>query len=144
MPESRRSQKHVVYVGVVGSRRRATRHDYTIVIGIVEDVLKRYYREMEEDRLVLVSGGCGTGADSYVEVEAKEHGVPMLAYNANWRKHPRVAGFIRNSTVASVVSELHALVAEDRTGGTEDTIKKALKLDKTVYLYLADGTVEVV
>lgn len=37
---------------------------------------------------------------------------------------------------------LYALVADDRIGGTEDTVKKALKLGKPVYLVLIDGEVE--
>ncbi len=51
----------------------------------------------------------------------------QLWFPANWKKFGRAAGFIRNTDIAENSDILIACVSKDRTGGTEDTIKKFLK-----------------
>ena len=53
----------------------------------------------------------------------------------------RGAGFVRNGDIAKDSDVLIACVAPDRTGGTEDTIKKFLKLktEKCLFLVKKDG-----
>ena len=57
-----------------------------------------------------------------------------MIHNAQWSKHGKVAGFIRNTYIAEDCDILIAVVAEDRTGGTENTVGKAEKLKKTIVL----------
>jgi hypothetical protein len=44
------------------------------------------------------------------------------------------AGFLRNTDIAKDADVLIAVVAADRTGGTEDTIRKVQKMGKRVIL----------
>ena len=113
-------------IGIVGSRRRTG----TKTFQSIERKLLELYEEGES----LVSGGCPTGADSYAEVLAKKHQIPIMIHYARWKKYGKSAGFTRNTDIAKDSDILIATPAEDRTGGTEDTIKKATKLGKKVYL----------
>ena len=66
----------------------------------------------------------------------------MLILHARWnhewdgeqrtfrRKFNRAAGFIRNTPIAGHADILIACVSDDRTGGTEDTIKKYEEMGK--------------
>lgn len=109
-------------IGIVGTRSRDNLQDYNKVI----DALKKVYKAGDE----LVSGGCQYGGDRFAEDIAKHWQIPIKIYYAQWNKLGKSAGFVRNGDIARDADILIACVAEDRTGGTEDTIKKFLKLDK--------------
>lgn len=81
----------------------------------------------------LVSGGCPKGADAFAENLARDLGISILIHHADWKGVAgKGAGFVRNTKIALDSDVLIAMPAEDRTGGTEDTIKKVLKLGKKV------------
>ena len=103
-------------IGMVGSRRRNSQEDYLIV----QKAFLSIYRHGDQ----LVSGGCPQGADRFAEVIAKNLQVPITIYYAEWNRLGRSAGFARNGSIAKAADVLIACVAEDRTGGTEDTIRK--------------------
>ena len=84
--------------------------------------------EIYEDGDTIVSGGCPEGGDNFAERIAKKEQVPVKIYYARWNKLGKSAGFTRNGDIARDADVLIAVVAADRTGGTEDTIKKFLKL----------------
>jgi len=105
------------WIGIVGSRRRDTWADYKAV----EAEFLRVYQEGD----YIVSGGCGRGGDKFAEQIARRLEIPILILYARWKKEGRrVAGFKRNTEVARRADVLIACVAQDRTGGTEDTIEK--------------------
>ena len=106
-------------IGIIGSRRRDTGLDYRAV--------QKTLYEIYEDGDWLVSGGCPKGGDRFAEVMAKKYGMAILIFYPNWKKYSKAAGFVRNTFIAENSDILIACVAEDRTGGTEDTIKKFLK-----------------
>ena len=112
-------------IGIVGSRRRATDADQLLLMGEFTKIFN------PGDR--LVSGGCPTGGDAYAEWIAKKKGLTITIHYPNWDagKH---AGFERNSKIAEDCDILLALVASDRTGGTEDTIEKTKALGKKVII----------
>lgn len=85
---------------------------------------------MFEDGDHIVSGGCPQGGDAFAEYIAKQNRIPILIHYANWGKYGKAAGFVRNSDIANDADVLIACVAEDRAGGTEDTVKKYLNLGK--------------
>ena len=107
-------------IGIVGTRTRNTFTDKNIVIR----AFKAIYEEGDE----IVSGGCSEGADSFAEYIAKSMQVPITIYYAKWNLLGKSAGHIRNSFIAQDSDILIACVSQDRTGGTEDTIKKFKKL----------------
>lgn len=76
---------------------------------------------------MIVSGGCPKGGDKFAEILIDMYDTPKKIFRAKWKedgKYNRYAGFERNTLVAEFGTELIACVAKDRTGGTEDTIKK--------------------
>lgn len=114
-------------IGVVGSRRRVSREDREYLFAALRERLE------PDDR--LVSGGCSTGADAWAEMYAQQEQVTITIHYAKWKGPAgKAAGFVRNSFIAEDCDILIAVVAEDRTGGTEDTIKKAKRLGKQIIL----------
>lgn len=103
-------------IGIVGSRRRNKEADRRVVIDAFNAIFE------EGDR--LVSGGCWKGADSFAETIAKGRGLTITIHYPDWERAPRTAGFNRNSLIAEDADILIACPAKDRTGGTEDTIRK--------------------
>ena len=112
-------------IGIVGSRRRTG----TKVFQAIENKLL----EICDENSQIVSGGCPQGADSYAEILAKKHQIPIMIHYAKWNRYGKTAGFKRNTDIANDCDVLIATPSEDRTGGTEDTIKKAQDLEKIVY-----------
>ena len=109
-------------IGIVGSRRRNSQTDYALVYNTFENL----YEPGDH----IVSGGCPQGGDAFAERIAKQRQIPIIIHYAQWDRLGRSAGFARNGDIARDADVLIACVAEDRTGGTEDTIKKYLKLGK--------------
>ena len=111
-------------IGIVGSRRRNTGMDQVLL-------------QVEIDRIykigdIFVSGGCPRGADRMAEGIAIVRRIPIIIHEAKWEELGRVAGFVRNTLIARDSDVLIAMVAPDRTGGTEDTVSKMLALGKEV------------
>lgn len=114
-------------IGIVGSRRRDSDADYQTALYEFE----QWYEAGDR----LVSGGCPFGADRFAEKIAKTRGLSITIHYPDWNgPDGRAAGFVRNSRIAADADVLIALVAPDRTGGTEDTIRKATKLGKRVVI----------
>jgi hypothetical protein len=107
-------------IGIVGSRRRGS---YPYYLKVYEAFSKVYEYGDE-----IVSGGCPKGGDAFAEVIARDLQIPIKIYYAEWDKLGRCAGFQRNGKIARDANVLIACVAPDRTGGTEDTIKKFLQI----------------
>jgi len=117
-------------IGIIGTRRRNTRTDFIDV--------KDAFFSVYEDGDWIVSGGCPKGGDAFAEKIAKDFGIPILIFEARWnhewkegkfiRKYNKAAGFIRNTPIAEHSDILISCVHPDRTGGTENTIKKFKKL----------------
>jgi len=105
-------------IGIIGSRRRDSEKDFKVCL--------EKFREIYEEGDEIVSGGCPKGGDSYAERIAKKFGIPIKIYFPDWRLG-KGAGFARNTFIARDSDEIIAVVAEDRTGGTEDTILKFLQ-----------------
>ena len=110
-------------IGIIGSRRRNNEEDYNLVL--------KAWRKISAPHDTLVSGGCPQGGDAFAERIAQECSIPIKIHKANWNLYGRYAGFQRNGLIAKDADILIACVAEDRTGGTEDTINKFFKLGKT-------------
>lgn len=115
-------------IGIVGSRRRDTAKDRMLVTN--------KFMELYEEGDQIVSGGCPNGGDKFAEIISKANGIPITIFYPNWKRFGNIAGFERNTYIADESDILIACVAEDRKGGTEDTIKKFLKKHDKEKLYL--------
>lgn len=109
-------------IGIVGSRRRDSDKDY--------DLVEKAFLILYKNGDSIVSGECYKGGDRFAEIIAKKLNIPIKIYPADWNEYGKGAGFIRNTYIARDSDVLIACVAKDRTGGTEDTVKKYLKLNK--------------
>jgi len=109
-------------IGIIGSRTRDS--------GLAFDLVKKKFLSIYEEGDQIVSGGCPKGGDRFAELIAKQLGIPILIFYPNWNKYKRGAGFVRNRDIANESDCIIACAATDRTGGTEDTIKKFEKLNR--------------
>lgn len=114
-------------IGIIGSRRRDSKED-------LELCRKTFLEIYEEGEDSLVSGGCPKGGDRFCQIFAEEYGIPIKIHYAEWDKYGKAAGFKRNAYIAKDADVLICVVAEDRIGGTENTIATATKLGKRIIL----------
>jgi hypothetical protein len=83
--------------------------------------------------LQVFHGGCPTGADRQAAEACERFGIPELAFHANWEKHGRSAGPIRNGEMlrAAVATGGNVIVFaywDGSSRGTLDCIRQAVAL----------------
>lgn len=81
---------------------------------------------------LIISGGC-SGADSLSNQYAKDKGLPILIFYPDWSQG-KGAGFARNSKIIEAADEVLAFQV-NKSKGTQDSINKARKAGKRVYLH---------
>jgi len=113
-------------IGIIGARRRDAQCDFEACMAA--------FVKVYEPGDKIVSGGCPKGGDRFANKIAKMLGLTIIIHYPNWDVHGRSAGFVRNTLIAEDADILIAVVAFDRKGGTEDTIKKAKALGKKVVI----------
>ena len=127
-------------IGIVGSRRRNSNKDFQMVFD--------KFFDLYEINDKICSGGCPKGADAFAEIIANTQGISIIIHYPDkskldsilMKKNPRAAyaiiNYARNTLIAKDSDVLIACVADDRKGGTEDTIKKFVKFhwDKNLHL----------
>ena len=113
-------------IGIVGSRRRDSTED-------IKETRKVFLSVYEKGD-TLVSGGCSRGGDRFAEIFAKDYNIDIKIHYAEWDKYGKGAGFKRNTYIAQDADVLICCPAPDRIGGAEDTVRKAIKLEKKIIL----------
>jgi len=116
---------------IIGSRRRNTAGDFVKV--------KACFLSIYKEGDMIVSGGCKKGGDKFAEILIDMYNTPKKIFRAQWDKDgkfDKFAGFKRNTLIAKFGNEVIACVAADRTGGTEDTIRKFKRFhpNETIHL----------
>jgi len=74
----------------------------------------------------VVVSGCAAGVDLLGEQWAKENGVPVEKFPADWKKFGKSAGPVRNGQMANVAEALIA-VWDGSSSGTKNMIEQATK-----------------
>ncbi len=116
-------------VAVVGSRRYPHEH---LVRGFVRKLAAR------DASTILVSGGA-RGVDRWAADEARRCGLIVEEHLADWDgPDGRRAGFTRNTTVV-VRSEVIVAFWDGESRGTIDTVTKAERLGKRVFVIDIEG-----
>lgn len=89
----------------------------------------------------VISGGA-QGVDRAGEEWALASRVPVTVYPADWRRHGKSAGIMRNIEMAK---DAHALIAiwDGRTNGTRHMIATMRELGKPVHVMMFDWEVRI-
>jgi len=132
----------MIKIGIVGSRKY---HDYHKVEHIVDQCIEKY----GIDNVCVVSGGA-IGADTLGKLVALNKKMKYIEYNPaheQWNEHSgkpkewygkayNVANYFeRNSFIAEESTLLFAFIpAGHQSNGTMNTVNKAKKLNKPVFI----------
>jgi hypothetical protein len=98
--------------------------DYPLMCSRLDHYLKE---KAQTHEIIIVSGGA-RGADSLAESYARSRGYRLEVHavsQADWQRHGKAAGPIRNARMAAVGDFLVAFW-DGRSTGTEDMIQKAV------------------
>lgn len=71
----------------------------------------------------VISGKCPTGADAFGEAYAAKHGIPIEPYPADWAKHGKAAGPLRNRAMAEACDAAIVVLWETGSRGSESMIE---------------------
>jgi hypothetical protein len=115
-------------IGIVGSRRRNEHRDFLLV--------EKAFLDLYKDGDSICSGHCPKGADRFAEELAEKYSTEIILFPPDWKRYGRGAGIQRNTDIAERSDYLIACVASDRTGGTEDTIRKFIRAGRQKNLIL--------
>lgn len=87
--------------------------------------------------LTIVHGACPTGADAIADRVASEWGGGMKVerHPADWEKHGKAAGFIRNKEMVDLGAGLVLAFQKNKSRGTQHTINLARKAGVEVRVY---------
>lgn len=114
--------------GIIGSRRRTDRQT---IIDFVSTL---------NPSDTVISGGC-IGPDAWAEKAARANGInvlifyPLLPPKGSPRYEFTKAFYARNKLIVKNSDIIHAFVAPDRKGGTENTIQYAIKTGIPVIIH---------
>jgi len=100
---------------IAGSR---SIHDYSVLLKTMNSAKDAGWEVTE-----IVSGGA-YGVDQLGERYANEFEIPLKRFPADWNKHGRTAGFIRNEKMAEYADALIA-IWDGKSSGTAHMIKQA-------------------
>ena len=116
-----------VRIGMVGSRRRTDRDTIEAAVGDLPI------------GTVVITGGA-IGPDRWAEQAARTRGLEVIVHlpdldgvRARWQAAKRF--YALNQRIVDASDLVIAFVAPDRTGGTEDTIRRAVRAGKPVEVW---------
>lgn len=99
--------------------------DYALLSQTLNSVLEKY-----TDSETIIVTGCCRGADALGERYAKEHGIPVKRFPADWLQYGKAAGPIRNRDMAEYASEGEGVLVafwDGKSRGTASMIRLAEK-----------------
>lgn len=113
-------------VVVAGSRTIRSRQPYTRLCEILDPLIDKITE--------LVSGGA-PGMDLLGEKWGKARGVPVKRFLADWDKHGKPAGVIRNGDMgAYAAGGLLVALWDGQSRGTADMIRKAVRHGMAIHV----------
>lgn len=113
---------------IAGSRKGFTQ-------GIVDAVMKQAIKQWDiRAQDITVVSGCALGVDTYGIRWAEERGLPVMRYPADWDRHGKSAGILRNIQMAAVADALVALW-DGESPGTRHMVQEADKRGLRVYVF---------
>lgn len=86
-------------------------------------------------RTTIVHGDCPTGADAIADKLAKEEGLNVESYPADWNKHGKAAGPIRNQQMVDLGADVCLAFPKGQSRGTRQCMRAAEKAGIRVINY---------
>lgn len=118
-------------LGIIGCRKRDSDDEYIKLKSLFKEILT--HKKLSD--ITIVSGGCPKGGDRFAEILANEYDLPICIFypdkskmTGNSKGEYTKICYARNLLIAENSDELIAMVAPERRGGTENTIKSYIKL----------------
>lgn len=122
-------QGSAVKLAIAGSRYIPVIEDYFDDLPLLE----RYYKESGYHAVEIVSGGAH-GVDTVAMRLAKKLSIPFRRFPADWDKHKKAAGHIRNVEMAKACTA-GLLVWDGSSKGTANMIENLKKLEKPYQVF---------
>ncbi len=99
------------------------------------ELVKKYLDSIKINEIAtyIISGGA-KGVDTLAQRYAKENGIEMLVFKAEWDKYGKSAGFVRNEKMIRN-SDIVIAIWDGVSRGTKNSINWASKLKKPLYVY---------
>jgi hypothetical protein len=94
------------------------------------------------DHIREVVSGNARGVDRLGEIWAVQHGLPFRAFPADWDKHGKAAGMIRNRTMAEYADGLIAIWNGD-SRGTRNMVTLARAQSLEVFVFMVGQLSEI-
>ena len=88
-------------------------------------------------RITKVVSGCARGVDTLGELWAVAHNVPIERHSADWDRHGKKAGYLRNIKMAECSESLIA-VWDGESKGTSHMIVAAQRLGLKIHIHRTD------
>ncbi len=93
----------------------------------VEDAILFTWAEYDHSEYFLVISGGARGADTHAREACEKHGITFLEFPAEWDKHGRKAGPIRNQQMIDEGEPMQALAFHHdlaKSKGTKDMVRR--------------------
>lgn len=100
-----------------------------------EAIIKAFSEYGFESKVTLISGACPTGADAIAEELAERRGWNIERHPADWQKHGRAAGPIRNQQMVDRKPDLVLAFILNGSKGASGTVAMARKAGLRVKVY---------
>lgn len=118
---------------ITGSRDWDDRHTIEVALRMVAET---HADVCNLDDLVLVSGACPNGADRICEEVWEEHHGKVERHPADWQRHGKSAGFVRNEEMVDLGAQLCIAFIKNNSRGASMTARLAEQAGIEVMRYL--------
>ena len=107
---------------------------------ILDNALTNSYGNLRFDQ--IVSGGA-RGADTFAKHAAEHRNIPFIEIKADWEKHGKKAGYLRNIEMLELpFVELVIALWDGKSRGTKHTIDEAIKRGIDVHIIFYEKYLE--